>query len=77
MAKSDGVEYDQNPDKLPETIELRDGLPILAGLVSQYPVSRLSGKSAPCGRDIGANAYEATRVDYYHDWIIARTKQMQ
>jgi Trypsin len=77
LAKSDGVEYDQNPDKLPETIELRDGLPILAGLVSQYPVSRLSGKSAPCGRDIGANAYEATRVDYYHDWIIAKTKQMQ
>ena len=77
LAKSDGVEYDQNPDKLPETIELRDGLPILVGLVSQYPVSRLSSKSAPCGRDIGADAYEATRVDYYHDWIVAKTKQMQ
>jgi Trypsin len=77
LAKSDGVEYDQNPDKLPQTIELYDGLPILVGLVSQYPVSRLSSKSAPCGRDIGADAYEATRVDYYHDWIIAKTKPNQ
>ena len=77
LAKSDGVEYDQNPDKLPEAIELRDGLPILVGLVSQYPVSRLSSKNAPCGRDIGADAYEATRVDYYHDWIIAKIKDLQ
>jgi hypothetical protein len=52
-------------------------LPILVGLVSQYPVDRLSNKSAPCGRDIGANAYEATRVDYYHDWIISKIKAMQ
>lgn len=77
LAKSEGVEYDQNPDKLPQTIELHDGLPILVGLVSQYPVSRLSSKSAPCGRDIGADAYEATRVDYYHDWIVGKTKQSQ
>jgi trypsin len=77
LAKSDGVEYDQNPDTLPQTIELYDGLPILVGLVSQYPVSRLSSKSAPCGRDIGADAYEATRVDYYHDWILSKIKEMQ
>jgi Trypsin len=77
LARSDGLEYDEHPGKLPETIELKDGLPVLVGLVSQYPVTKLSGKKAPCGRDIGANAYEATRVDYYHDWIIAKMKQMQ
>jgi hypothetical protein len=77
LAKSDGVEYDENPDKLPETIEIKEGLPVLVGLVSQYPVTKLSGKNAPCGRDIGANALEATRVDYYHDWIIAKIKEMQ
>jgi hypothetical protein len=77
LAKSDGIEYDQNPDKMPDTIELKDGRPILVGLVSQYPVTRPSSKNAPCGRDIGANAFEATRVDYYHDWIIAKIKEMQ
>jgi secreted trypsin-like serine protease len=77
LAKPDGAEYDENPDKLPEAIEVKDGLPILVGLVSQYPVAKLSSKNAPCGRDIGANAYEATRVDYYHDWIVAKIKDMQ
>lgn len=77
LAKSDGAEYDENPNKLPEAIEVKDGLPILVGLVSQYPVAKLSSKNAPCGRDIGANAYEATRVDYYHDWIVAKIKEMQ
>jgi hypothetical protein len=77
LAKSDGVEYDENPDKLPNAIELKDGLPILVGLVSQYPVAKLSQKNAPCGHDIGANAYEATRVDYYHDWILSKIKEMQ
>ena len=77
LAKSEGVEYDENPDKLPDAIELKDGLPILVGLVSQYPVAKLSQKNAPCGRDIGANAYEATRVDYYHDWILSKIKEMQ
>lgn len=77
LAKSDGAEYDESPDRLPQTIELKDGLPILVGLVSQYPVAKLSSKNSPCGRDIGANAYEATRVDYYHDWIIAKIKEMQ
>jgi hypothetical protein len=77
LARPDGAEYDENPDKLPETIEVKDGLPILVGLVSQYPVAKLSSKNAPCGRDIGANAYEATRVDYYHDWILAKIKDMQ
>ena len=77
LVKSDGAEYDENPGKLPETMEINEGLPVLVGLVSQYPVSKLSGKHAPCGRDIGANAYEATRVDYYHDWISAKIKEMQ
>ncbi len=77
LTKSNGLEYDENPDKLPDGIELKDGLPILVGLVSQYPVTKASQKSAPCGRDIGANAYEATRVDYYHDWIVSKIKEMQ
>jgi secreted trypsin-like serine protease len=77
LAKSNGLEYDENPDKLPDAIELKDGLPILVGLVSQYPVSKLNQKKASCGREIGANAYEATRVDYYHDWIGSKIKEMQ
>jgi secreted trypsin-like serine protease len=77
LAKSEGVEYDDNPDKLPDTIKLKNGLPILVGVVSQYPITKLSQKNAPCGRNIGANAYEATRVDYYHDWIVSKIKEMQ
>ncbi len=48
-----------------------------AGLCAGDPVTKLSQKNAPCGRDIGANAYEATRVDYYHDWIVPKIKEMQ
>ena len=76
-AKSDSLEYDENPERLPDHIELKDGLPILMGLVSQYPVTKSTQKSAPCGRDIGADAYEATRVDYCHDWIVSKIKEMQ
>ncbi len=77
LARSDGGQYDENPDKLPDSIELKQGEPILVGLVSQYPVTKASEKTARCGRDIGTNAYEATRVDYYHDWIVSKTKQMR
>jgi hypothetical protein len=77
LANSDGLEYDENPEKLPDHIELKDGLPILVGLVSQYPIKNLSQKNAPCGREIGANAYEATRVDYYHDWIVSKIRELQ
>ena len=76
LAAPSGLEYDENPGKLPDGIELKDGLPILVGLVSQYPVTKSTQKSAPCGRDIGADAYEATRVDYYHDWIFSKIKEM-
>lgn len=77
LAKSNGAVYDENPETTPDTIELKDGAPILVGLVSQYPVDKISSKSAPCGRDIGANAFEATRVDFYRDWIAATIKAMQ
>ena len=77
LAMSNGLEYDENPNKLPDGIEVKDGLPILVGLVSQYPITNSTQKSAPCGRDIGVNAYEATRVDYYHDWIVSKIKEMQ
>ena len=77
LANSDGMEYDENPEKLPDRIELKDGLPILVGLVSQFPITNLRQKSAPCGREIGANAYEATRVDYYHDWIVSKIRELQ
>lgn len=77
LANSNGSEYDENPEKLPDRIELKDGLPIVVGLVSQYPITNLSQKKAPCGREIGANAYEATRVDYYHDWIVSKIKEMK
>jgi hypothetical protein len=77
LAKSDGLQYDETPDGLPNAIELNQGLPVLVGLVSQYPVIRTSQKNVPCGRDIGANAFEATRVDYYHDWIVSKIKEMR
>ena len=77
LAKADGAEYDESPEKLPEAIEVKDGLPILVGLVSQYPITKPSSRNTPCGRDIGAGAFEATRVDYYHDWIFSKIKQMQ
>jgi hypothetical protein len=77
LAKSDGLQYDETPDGLPDAIELKQGLPVLLGLVSQYPVTKASEKNARCGRDIGANAFEATRVDYHHDWIVSKITEMR
>jgi hypothetical protein len=77
LVKSDGLEYDPDPAKLPDDIALKDDLPVLVGLVSQHPIKSARQKRARCGRDVDAEAFEATRVDTYHDWILSKIKEMQ
>ncbi len=77
LLKSDGLDYGPEPAKLPDDIKLKDGMPIVVGLVTQHPVSNARQKRARCGRDVDADAFEATRVDYYHDWILSKIKEMQ
>jgi hypothetical protein len=45
LAAPSGLEYDEYPGKLPDGIELKDGLPILTGLVSQYPSYEVNMRS--------------------------------
>ena len=77
LVKSDGLEYSDEPRKLPEGIRLKDGRPELVGLVSGNPVDNLHQMNARCGRFIKAEAFMATRVDYHYDWIIAKVREMQ
>jgi hypothetical protein len=77
LVKSDGLDYGPEPAKLPTDIALKDGLPIVVGLVTQHPVKNARQKSARCGRDVDAEAFEATRVDTYHDWILSKIKEME
>ena len=77
LVKSDDLGYEEHPDKLPNGIQLRQGLPIVVGLVSNNPITDASQEDARCGRDIKAVGFRATRVDYYHDWILSKIKEMQ
>ncbi len=78
LAKSDGLSYSNPPDKLPDGgIQLKQGHPMVIGLVSNNIITNKSQKNSRCGRDIESAASRATCVDYYHDWILARIKEMQ
>jgi len=68
--------YDDNPDEFPTAIALKDGHPVLVGLMANAtlkglvtdPVTNKKG----CGRDQGSDAMIATRIDYFHDWILSK-----
>jgi hypothetical protein len=78
LVKSDGLEYSDQPEKLPDGgIQLKQGHPIVVGLVSGHPITDISQKDARCGRDVGAIGFMASRVDYHHDWIFSKIEEMQ
>jgi Trypsin len=73
------IDYDDNPSEVPTTVALKDGLPILVGLMSNTSVGGLvtdvvpAAKKRGCGREVRSEAIIATRVDYHHGWIISKT----
>ncbi len=84
LIASDGVEFvsrgldeDGPRIKLPDGgIKLEQGHPVLVGLLKGVVDESVNSK-AECGRDVGSDAFTAVRVDYYHDWILTKTKKMQ
>jgi len=74
---SNGAPYEEQPDKLPEGIQLKEGQPVVVGLVEGHPITDISQMDAGCGRDVKAVGFRATRIDYYHDWILSKIKEMQ
>jgi hypothetical protein len=72
-----GMLYDDHPDEFPSAIALQDGHPILVGLMANATmkglVTDVVKKRDGCGRDQGSDAMVATRVDYFHDWIMSKT----
>jgi hypothetical protein len=77
LVKSDGLAYGESPEKFPEEIALKDGHPIVVGLVSHHPVQNASQMNARCGLNVGAPGFDATRVGFFHDWIFAKVREMR
>jgi hypothetical protein len=79
LVESNDISYDDQPDKFPSTIKLKDGHPILVGLMANVSLHGLVTDIVPhkqkrgCGREAGSDALIATRIDYYHDWIMSKT----
>jgi hypothetical protein len=73
LVEPNGIRYDDHPDEFPTTIALKDGLPILVGLMANAGLHGLATdpveKKNGCGREEGSDAIIATRADFFHDWI--------
>lgn len=76
LAKTGEARYDEEPDPMPTELLLDDGHPILVGLVSNHPVNSIAEMRGRCGRHISQSGFRATRVDYYAQWIRAKTREL-
>jgi hypothetical protein len=74
LIKSDGLNYDISVDRrLPNGgIELKDGHPILIGLLVHWFVNKENNERCSSTEEAGA-----VRIDYYHDWILEKIKELQ
>jgi hypothetical protein len=74
LMKSDGVNYDLSLDQgVPNGgIELVDGHPVLIGLLVQWFVNKENNERCSSNEEKGA-----VRIDYYHDWILEKIKELQ
>jgi len=77
LVKSDGLAYSEEPEKLPTDLQLKEGHPVLVGLIVNFPVEDESQMNAACGLYVKAVGFRATRVDYYHEWILSKIKELQ
>ena len=74
LVKSDGLNYDISLDSGAPSggIELRDGRPVLIGLLVQWFVNKENNDRCSSNEEKGA-----VRIDYYHDWIVEKIKELQ
>jgi Trypsin len=74
LVKSDGVNYDLSLNGgVPNGgIELKDGHPVLIGLLVHWFVNKENNERCSSNEDAGA-----VRIDYYHDWILEKIKELQ
>ena len=74
LVKSDGLNYDISLDSGAPSggIELKDGRPVLIGLLVQWFVDKENNERCSSNEEKGA-----VRIDYYHDWILEKIKELQ
>ncbi len=74
LVKSDGLNYDISLDSGAPSggIELKDGRPVLIGLLVQWFVNKENNDRCSSNEEKGA-----VRIDYYHDWILEKIKELQ
>jgi Trypsin len=74
LIKSDGLNYDISVDRrLPNGgIELKDGHPVLIGLLVHWFVNKENNERCSSNEEAGA-----VRIDYYHDWVLEKIKELQ
>jgi|SRR5579871_200531 len=77
LVASNGARYEEETENFPDGIQLKEGLPIVVGLVEGHPITDVGQMNARCGRDVKAVGFRATRVDYYHDWILSKLSEPQ
>jgi hypothetical protein len=74
LVKSEGVNYGLSLDQgVPSGgIELEDGRPVLIGLLVHWFVNKENNDRCSSDEEAGA-----VRIDYYHDWIVEKIKELQ
>jgi hypothetical protein len=74
LVKSDGLNYGLSLDQgVPSGgIELKDGHPVLIGLLVHWFVNKENNERCSSNEEAGA-----VRIDYYHDWILEKIKELQ
>jgi hypothetical protein len=74
LVKSDGLNYDISLDSGAPSggIELRDGRPVLIGCLVPWFFKKQNNDRCSSNEEKGA-----VRIDYYHDWIVEKIKELQ
>ena len=74
LVKSDGLNYDISLDQgVPSGgIELKGGHPVLIGLLVHWFVNKENNERCSSNEEAGA-----VRIDYYHEWILEKIKELQ
>jgi hypothetical protein len=74
LVQPDGANYDLSLDQgVPSGgIELKDGHPVLIGLLVHWFVNKENSERCSSNEEAGA-----VRIDYYHDWILEKIKELQ
>ncbi len=73
----DRLSYSSDSDReVPKGIQLKDGRPVLIAIMTATSTNNL--RAAPnCALGTDNRSIYAVRTDYYHDWLVAKMRQMQ